>query len=140
MQYGDFIDSIADLRKLGIETSGLSRDDRELAKAKIDCFASILKVVQPFPEQNLNTININIEWVRHIKTIARKYFVDKVVLFPYPVNQNLIYHLRVYGGEKANFFEAIGLRALIASNNASEEYANMDQWEKEYGMILYDGF
>ena len=140
MQYGDFIDSIADLRKLGIEASGLSRDDRELAKAKVDCFASILKVVQPFPEQNLNTININIGWVRHIKTIARKYFVDKVVLFPYPVNQNLIYYLRVYGGEKANFFEAIGLRSLIASNNASEEYENMDQWEKEYGMILYESY
>lgn len=140
MQYGDFIDSIADLSKLGIETSGLSRDDRELAKAKVDCFASILKVVQPFPEQNLNTININIGWVRHIKTIARKYFVDKVVLFPYPVNQNLIYYLRVYGGEKANFFEAIGLRSLIASNNASEEYENMDQWEKEYGMILYESY
>ena len=137
MQYGDFIDSIADLRKLGIETSGLLRDDRELAKAKIDCFASILKVVQPFPEQNLNTININIEWVRHIKTIARKYFVDKVVLFPYPINQNLIYHLRVYGGEKANFFESIGLKSPIV-NNTSEEYANMALWEKEYGMILYE--
>lgn len=135
MQYGDFIDSLADLRKVGIETSGLSRDDKEMAKAGVDCLASALKAVSPFPEQNRNTLNINFEWIRLIKETASRCSAEKVVLFPYFVNQNLIPVMRVYGGDKNRFCEETGQRPLTTN---TAECVDMAQWEKEYGILLYE--
>lgn len=136
MQYDNFIDSVSAFEKLGIESSWQTRDDKELAKARVDCLASILKGIRPFPGQELN---INIEWIRQIKKFALQYSVEKVVLFPYPVGyQQLAQFIRVYGGKKDKFWEAIGAGPLISNNVTQEIRTNIDQWINEYGVILYE--
>lgn len=49
MQYENFIDSIAAFEKLGIESSWQTRDEKELAKTRVDYLSSVLKAFQPFP-------------------------------------------------------------------------------------------
>lgn len=135
MQYEKFIDSIAAFEKLGIESSWQTRDEKELAKTRVDYLSSVLKAFQPFPVGTPNALSINIEGVRQIKAIASHYSVEKVVLFPYFANHSMIPIMRVYGGDKNKFCEETGQRPLTAN---TEEYANMAQCEKKYGIILYE--
>lgn len=139
MSYGNFIDSIAAFEKFGIETSGQTRDNKELAKARVDCLSALLKLIHPFPKQHLNSMEINFEWTRQVKKTAQQLSIDRVVLFPYPVNnQNLVLLLRVYGGETGKFCEEIGFNPLKGNNITSEENAALTWWENEYGIILYE--
>lgn len=139
MSYDNYIDSIAAFSKFGIEMSGQLRDEKELAKTRVDCLATLLKLIQPLPKQRLNSLEINFEWTRQIKKLAKQYSVDRVVLFPYSADaQNFIPLLRAYGGETVKFFEEIGFNPLKGNNITSEENAILTQWENEYGIILYD--
>lgn len=138
MQYDNFIDSVAAFEKFGIETSWHTRDNKELAKARVDFLASTLKAIPPFSEQNLN-ITINIEQIRQIKEIASQYSVEKVILFPYPAaNGNLVPKISVYGGEESKFLAALGMKPLMANDITKEIYESMAQWKDIYGIILYE--
>lgn len=140
MTHNDYIDTVAALTKLGIEMKSQPRDTTELAKAKIDYLSELLKWIQPIPKQPKNNTASNFEWVRQLKITAKKYSVDKVILFPYlDENQNLVPFLRAYGGETAKFFGEIGLSSSrIGGKITAEGNAILTQWEREYGIILYE--
>ena len=138
MSYGNVVDAIAAFTKRGIEINGRTRDEIEWAKANIDCLSALLKLIPAIPEQRLNSIEINFEWVKQVKTSAQKWSVDSVVLFPYPVNnQSFIPLIRTYGGETEKFFAEIGFNLLNGNMITAEEKAILTQWEHEYGIILY---
>lgn len=138
MSFDNYIDSVAALTKRGIEINSQTRDSKELAKANVDCLAAILKIIAPFPTGNLNSLDMKcfFEWVRRIKEIAQQCPVDKVVLLPYPSeNQNVVLYLRVYGVGAGQFFEAMGRNPEVAI----EESDSMAELERNYGIILYEG-
>ena len=139
MSFENFIDSVAAFSKLGIEMSGRSPDNRKFAETQVDCLSSLLKLIQPYPKQNLTIQGINFEWVRNIKQIAQQYFVDRVIIFPYPIDQqNIVTLMRVYGTETTEFLCAIGFSHIDRNSITAEENAALTQWENEYGVILYE--
>lgn len=139
MKYDNFIDSITAFGKLKIETSGLSRNDKELAKERLDCTKSVLKVMSQFIEQNSRPLIIDYQWINQVKKIAVQHSVEKVVFFPYPLgDQRIAYLIRVYGGDKTGFFEALGWKPLTDNSVTPKEQDNVTQLENKYGIILYE--
>ena len=130
-----FIDSVAAFGKLGIEASGRTRDEKELAKSKVDCVSAILKLMQIHPEQNLTVMGIGIEKIKQVKEFARQCSVEKVVLFPYLDGQSVIPLIRIYGGNKELFFKYNGWTPLQPSIYSKSNV--FDSLEKEFGIILY---
>lgn len=139
MKYDNFIDSITAFGKLKIEISGLSRNNKELAKERLDCTKYTLKAISQLIEQNPRTLNMNYKWIRKVKEIAVQYSVEKVVIFPYPLgNQGIAHLIRAYGGDKTGFFEALGWKSLANNSVTPKEQDSMTQLENEYGIILYE--
>lgn len=140
MSYNDLVDSFAAFKKLGIEMSDRAPDDKKLAEIRVDCLSSLLKLFNPTKNQRALMQQINFEQVRQVKVMARKFSVNRVTFFPYLVeNQNCIPLLRAYGGERAEFFREMGLFPFLNNNQiTAEECANMTQWEREYGIIIYE--
>lgn len=135
----NFIDSIAALRKLGIENSGRTREEKEWEKSGVDCLASILKLLQVHPKQNMNVMGLDIEFISKIKKIAEQCSVEKVILFPYSDGQNIDPLVRVYGGNKEYFFQCLGW-STVNSNTPLEFESVCDSLIKEYGIVLYERF
>ena len=139
MPFDTFIDSVAAFTKFGIEISGQTPESKKLAETQVDCLSALLKLSQPFPSQRSNSVTKDFEWVKRIKKIAQQYFVDRIVLFPYPVdNWNLGLFMHAYGGETTKFFEQIGFSFLKRKSITPEENASLVQWENEYGIILHE--
>lgn len=141
MEYSNCIDTIAALGKFGIDNSLRTRDDKEWAKSGIDCLSAILKQMQSFSQQgqNLTIMGMEIEKIPQIKEFAHQYSVEKVVLFPCPINNQIIPYLHVYGGDSKSFFAAMGLECSSSSPYITpNDNANMSSLESKYGVILYE--
>ncbi len=132
----NYIDSIAALSKFRIENSNLTRDNKEWIKSGVDCLSSVFKLIQTYPEQN-KFMMIDIDQISKIKRIAKQCSVEKVVLFPYPNEQNILPLIRAYGGDKSRFFSQNGWMTLQSVANLEFNSA-LDSLEKEYGVILYE--
>ena len=63
----NYIDFVADLRKINIENSPLTRDEKELAKTGVDCMSDLLKLIQTQPKQNITVMGMSLEEIRKIK-------------------------------------------------------------------------
>lgn len=133
----NFIDSIAAFKKMGIENSSATRDEKEWEKSRIDCLSSFIKLMQVHPEQQMTVMGLTIEQIRTIKRIAEQCSVEKVVLFPYPDGQNIVPLVRVYGGDKEKFFGYFGWSAM-GTNSPAEVASQCDNLIKEYGITLYE--
>lgn len=63
----------------------------------------------------------------------------KSCFFPYPLgDQRIAYLIRVYGGDKTGFFEALGWKPLTDNSVTPKEQGNMTQLENKYGVIIYE--
>lgn len=133
----NFIDSIAAFRKFGIESSGATREEKELEKSRVDGLSSVLKVMQGHPEQNVTVMGLTLEQIRIIKRVAEQYSVEKVVLFPWSDGQKVIPCVRVYGGDKEKFFEHLEW-STMRTNSPAEFVSKCDSLIDEYGIILYE--
>lgn len=133
----NFIDSVATFKKLGIESSGATRDEKEWEKSRVDCLSSVLKLMQVHPEPNVTVMGLTLEQVRTIKKAAEQYSVEKVVLFPYSDGQRVIPLVRVYGGDKERFFGHLGWNTM-RTNFPAEVASECDNLIKEYGITLYE--
>ena len=133
----NYIDFVADLRKINIENSPLTRDEKELAKTGVDCMSDLLKLIQTQPKQNITVMGMSLEEIRKIKIIAKQCSVEKVVLFPYPNGQNVLPLIRVYGGNKELFFEYNGY-PQPQLETFSNQYPGFEKFEEAYGVILYE--
>lgn len=133
----NYIDFIADLRKINIENSWLTRDEKEQAKTGIDCISDLLKLIQTQPKQNITVMGISMEEIRKIKIIAKQCSVEKVVLFPYPNGQNVLPFIHVYGGNKELFWRYNGY-TQSQLETSSNQYPSFEKIEEAYGVILYE--
>lgn len=139
MTYNNFIDTIATFSKAGIENSNRTREDKEWRKLGADFLSAMLKQTQPLSQQypHLAVMGIGIEQIPRIKDFACQFHVDKIVIFPCSVNNQVIPIVRIYGGDRQSFVEAMGWKVL-GSNAMPEEKIDWNELENEYGIILYE--
>ncbi len=133
------IDSIVAWGKFGVENSGRSKDEKEWVKSGVDCLSSILKLMQESATPTMSVMGLDIEQIRSIKQIAKRYATEKVVLFPYPDGQTIIPLIRAYGGDREGFFQYFGWNRIYTNPRTQIELeSNFNILEKEYGIILYE--
>lgn len=133
--YYSMIDLIALSAKLGIESTSMNWWGKQGLNALIDSEAANAKrrLVQ---QQDFTVMGLPLNAVNAIKIAAQKHGLDRVVLFPCPVNGIIIRCFKMEGGDIAAFCQAIGQPLLKKSDiNASE--TEQERLIHEYGVILY---
>lgn len=134
MQYS-MIDLVALSAKLGIESTSMNRWGKEGLKAFIDFGATNAKR-QWRQQRDFTAMGLSPSAVNAIQAAAQKHGLDRVVLFPYPVNGAIIPCFKMEGGDIAAFCQATGQPLLEKSViNASE--TEQERLIHEYGVILY---
>lgn len=134
MQYS-MIDLVALSAKLGIESTSMNRWGKEGLKAFIDFGATNAKR-QWRQQRDFTAMGLSPSAVNAIQAAAQKHGLDRVVLFPYPVNGAIIPCFKMEGGDIAAFCQATGQPLLEKSAiNASE--TEQERLIHEYGVILY---
>lgn len=129
------IDIIALSAKLGIESTSMNPWGKEGLKALIEQEATSAKK-QLVQQQDFTVMGLPLNAVNAIKIAAQKHGLDRVVLFPCPVNGIIIRCFKMEGGDIAAFCQAIGQPLLKKSDiNASE--TEQERLIHEYGVILY---
>lgn len=129
------IDLIALSAKLGIESTSMNWWGKQGLNALIDSEAANAKrrLVQ---QQDFTVMGLPLNAINAIKIAAQKHGLERVVLFPCPVNGTIIRCFQMEGGDIAAFCQAIGQPLLEkASVNASE--SEQESLIQEYGVILY---
>ena len=128
-------DQMAIAGKLAVETSTLSRDNKELAKLGIDTATSFLAYLQSLSCPDLSVMGLSMGKIVQIKETSKCCGMDKVVLFPYPIQgQNYLNLIRMYGGDSNTFTKELGINSLVT--NADPELLNA--LEEKYGIIIYE--
>lgn len=129
------IDLVALSAKLGIESTSMNPWGKEGLKALIEHEATNAKK-QLVQQQDFTAIGLSPSAVNTIQAAAQKHGLDRVVLFPCPVNGTIIPCFKMDGGDVAAFCQATGQLLLEKSSvNASE--SEQKSLIQEYGVILY---
>lgn len=105
--YYSMIDFIALSAKLGIESTSMNWWGKQGLNALIDCEAANAKR-QLVQQQNFTVMGLSLDAVKSIKIAAQKHGLERVVLFPCPVNGIIIPCFKMEGGDIAAFCQAIG--------------------------------
>lgn len=129
------IDFIAMGGKLGIESTSMNRWGKEGLKALIDYGAAETKR-QLVRQQDFTVMGLPLSAVQTIKEAAQKHGLDRVVLFPCPVNGMIMPCFKIEGGDIAAFCQTTGQYLLekTAVNATADEQESLIN---EYGVILY---
>lgn len=133
--YYSTIDFIALSAKLGIESTSMNWWGKQGLNALIDSEAANAKrrLVQ---QQDFTVMGLPLNAINAIKIAAQKHGLERVVLFPCPVNGTIIPCFKMEGGDIAAFCQAIGQPLLERSAvNASD--TEQESLAQEYGIILY---
>lgn len=133
--YYSMIDLIALSAKLGIESTSMNWWGKQGLNALIDCEAANAKR-QFVQQQNFMVMGLSLNAVNAIKVAAQKYGIDRVVLFPCPVNGTIIPCFKMEGGDIAAFCQAIG-QPLLEKSAVNASDTEQESLAQEYGVILY---
>lgn len=127
----------ASIGKFNIERSDLSRDDKELAKSRMDVLSELLKSAQPKPVGPFTVYGFDLATIQKIKAIAGQCSVDRIVLFPvFYTNGGHEILIRVYGEDRDKIFNHINARQLNFISESDKK--ELDRIEKDNGVIIYD--
>ena len=136
MNQNNLIDFGASIAKLSIENSNLLRNDKELAKYEVDALANIIKTYQYYSNNNISVLGFNILTIKQIKMVASQCLIEKIVLFPVIYTTgNYEILIKVYGQDRQKIFDLINVKTLNTSINNE---INIDSYEKNYGVIIYE--
>lgn len=123
--------------KFGVENSNLSRDDKELAKSRIDLLGEIFKLAQPQPVNPSTVYGLGLTTIQRIKIAAAQCSVERVVLFPmFYANGRYEILIRVYGSDADAIFNSFNVYQL--GNITESDKIELDRLEKENGVIIYE--
>lgn len=129
------IDLIALSGKLGIEATSMNRFAKEGLKALIDCEASNTKN-QLYLQQNFTVMGLPLNCINIIKSAAQQCGLDKVVLFPCPVNGTIIPCFSMEGENTVAFCQMIG-QPMIKKTDVDINESELENLINGYGVILY---
>lgn len=133
----NFIDGIAALGKLSVESSNRTHDEKEWAKTVIDSVSSFSKLMSTQCKQNITVMGVPIEKIPEIKNLAKQCSVNRVEIFPCPSREKIVPLITVQGGNKELFFQLLGAN-IIKTNESMGFASELDSLRKQYGVILYE--
>ena len=134
------ISFFADSGKLIVEGSSLSRDQKEAAKLQIDCVADLIDYLQKASaarsSMNIPQYTLSLDYLYTIKQTAKNCGLTKLILFPCPVDGQLLHGYRMYGGDLSAFCRTLEIKRFDDANLTMSEDLQEELIEK-YGIILY---
>lgn len=122
--------------KLVVESTSWSRLQKEGLKASIDVLAEVMKSTRVTEENEFSVMGLSIYQIRFVKEAARLYGLDRVIIFPCPINSVLTPCLNMEGGDIAGFQKMLGVSPLKRESITTSE-SNLPTLIEQYGVILY---
>ena len=123
--------------KLGIELSNLTREEKELAKAELECIHQLIDAIAP-NNMNHRIYGITLQEIAFVQKNAQLSGIDKVVVFPVPphISKNG-YLIRSYGRDTTGFMKRINVVPLMDSI-ISSNYDLIFNSENKFGVVIYE--
>ena len=122
--------------KLVVESTSWSRLQKEGLKASIDVLAEVMKSTRVTEENEFSVMGLSIYQIRFVKEAAKLYGLERVIIFPCPINSVLTPCLNMEGGDIAGFQKMLGVSPLKRESITTSE-SNLPTLIEQYGVILY---
>lgn len=122
--------------KLVVESTSWNRLQKEGLKASIDVLAEVMKSTRATEENEFSVMGLSIYQIRFVKEAAKLYGLDRVIIFPCPINSVLTPCLNMEGGDIAGFRKMLGMSPLKRESITTSE-SNLPALIEQYGVILY---
>lgn len=121
------IDFVAHLSKDLVDAFGTDQNTKDYQKLGIDAMAEVLK----------QCVDRRQAPIVRIQTLAYRYNLDRVILFPCTVNGCDMWFLRMYGGAVSMFCAELGI-PLIQGDSLRVNPIYLEMMEQQHGIVLYD--
>ena len=137
MNNRDMVDAIGFLGKTRIENSTMDRDSKDRAKLRIEGLEILVKLLLPSGTTEQGDLRLFFEQVRMIKETAKSCSIKRVVLIPRNDSGQINTTFLMHEGNGCEFCNRLGLtcRKDCSSN---QEYTELLELERQYGIILYE--
>ena len=122
--------------KLAVESTSWNRLQKEGLKAGIDILAEVMKSTRVTEENKFSVMGFSIYQIRFVKDAAKLYGLDRVIIFPCPINSVLTPCFNMEGGDIAGFQKMLGVSPLKRESITTSE-SNLPTLIEQYGVILY---
>lgn len=122
--------------KLVVESTSWNRLQKEGLKASIDVLAEVMKNTRVAEENEFSVMGLSIYQIRFVKDAAKLYGLDRVIIFPCPINSVLTPCLNMEGGDITGFQKMLGVSPLKCESITTSE-SNLPALIEQYGVILY---
>lgn len=122
--------------KLAVESTSWNRLQKEGLKAGIDILAEVMKSTRVTEENKFSVMGLSIYQIRFVKDAAKLYGLDRVIIFPCPINSVLTPCFKMEGGDIAGFQKMLGVSPLKRESITTSE-SNLPTLVEQYGVILY---
>lgn len=122
--------------KLAVESTSWNRLQKEGLKAGIDILAEVMKSTRVTEENKFSVMGLSIYQIRFVKDAAKLYGLDRVIIFPCPINSVLTPCFKMEGGDIAGFQKMLGVSPLKRESITTSE-SNLPTLIEQYGVILY---
>ena len=122
--------------KLVVESTSWNRLQKEGLKASIDVLAEVMKSTRVTEENEFSVMGLSIYQIRFVKEAAKLYGLDRVIIFPCPINSVLTPCLNMEGGDITSFQKMLGVSPLKRESITTSE-SNLPALIEQYGIILY---
>ena len=122
--------------KLVVESTSWNRLQKEGLKASIDVLAEVMKSTRVTEENEFSIMGLSIYQIRFVKEAAKLYGLDRVIIFPCPINSALTPCLNMEGGDITGFQKMLGVSPLKRESITTSE-SNLPALIEQYGIILY---
>lgn len=122
--------------KLVVESTSWNRLQKEGLKASIDVLAEVMKSARATEENKFSVMGLSIYQIRFVKEAAKLYGLDRVIIFPCPINSVLTPCLNMEGGDITGFQKMLGVSPLKRESITTSE-SNLPALMEQYGIILY---
>jgi len=132
------IDYLASASKLGVELSDIPHDSKELRKLCIDLTAEFAKMIAANSPKMRPIYGLNSEAIWRIREVARRYDLDKVVVYPVTdVFNNIAVVFRFYGNSSEAVMRQLGVIPM-SLKTAQENADRIAQCERNYGITIFE--
>lgn len=122
--------------KLVVESTSWNRLQKEGLKAGIDILADVMKDTRVTEETTFSVMGLSVYQIRFVKEAATVYDLDRVIIFPCPINSVLTPCLKMEGGDITGFQKMFGVPPLKRESITTSE-SNLPTLIEQYGVILY---
>lgn len=122
--------------KLVVESTSWNRLQKEGFKAGIDILADVMKDTRVTEDTTFSVMGLSVYQIRLVKEAAMVYGLDRVIIFPCPINSVLTPCLNMEGGDIAGFQKMLGVSPLKRESITTSE-SNLPTLIEQYGVILY---